>query len=39
VGLARGYVGQPELTREKFIPNPFAQQLEGRRGCIARAIW
>ena len=23
-GLARGYLGQPALTKEKFIPNPFA---------------
>jgi len=23
-GLALGYLGQPELTAEKFIPNPFA---------------
>ncbi|MFN6272726.1 MAG: amino acid adenylation domain-containing protein, partial [Microcystis sp.] len=24
VGLARGYLNKPELTAEKFIPNPFA---------------
>lgn len=23
IGTARGYLGQPELTAEKFIPNPF----------------
>ncbi|ELS00896.1 amino acid adenylation enzyme/thioester reductase family protein [Xenococcus sp. PCC 7305] len=28
VALARGYRNRPELTREKFIPNPF---FEGRR--------
>ncbi|MEH1824947.1 MAG: non-ribosomal peptide synthase/polyketide synthase [Nostoc sp.] len=28
VPLARGYLNQPELTREKFIPNPFG----GSRG-------
>ncbi len=39
VGLARGYRNQPELTAEKFIPNPFSQ-LEGERlyktGDLAR---
>jgi len=24
-GLARGYLNQPELTKEKFVPNPFKQ--------------
>lgn len=27
-GLARGYLNQPEMTAESFVPNPFA---EGRR--------
>ena len=26
VGLARGYLNRPELTREKFIANPFCDQ-------------
>jgi len=26
VGLARGYLNHPELTREKFIPNPFSDK-------------
>jgi amino acid adenylation domain-containing protein len=25
-GLARGYLNQPEMTAEKFIPNPFSDQ-------------
>ena len=26
-GLARGYLNQEELTKERFIPNPFAKEL------------
>jgi len=28
--LARGYLNQPELTRERFIPNPFSTNQEDR---------
>lgn len=41
-GLARGYVNAPELTAEKFIPNPFSDK-EGERlyrsGDLARYRW
>ena len=38
-GLARGYLNQPELTAEKFIPNPFSDQAGSRlyrTGDLAR---
>ncbi|BAU65716.1 amino acid adenylation domain-containing protein [Stanieria sp. NIES-3757] len=46
VGLARGYLNQPQLTKEKFIPNPLlgveispeieglSLELNSRTGCI-----
>ncbi|NMF64891.1 non-ribosomal peptide synthetase [Brasilonema octagenarum] len=41
VGLARGYLHQPELTALKFIPNPFSDKLGTRlykTGDLARYL-
>jgi non-ribosomal peptide synthase protein (TIGR01720 family) len=40
-GLARGYLNQPELTKEKFIPNPFDPEKSARlykTGDLARYL-
>lgn len=36
VGLARGYLNQPTLTAEKFIPNPFGEGRLYRTGDLGR---
>ena len=36
VGLARGYLNQPSLTKEKFIPNPFATRQENQQNKNSR---
>lgn len=41
IGLARGYLKRPELTAEKFIPNPFSDELRARlykTGDLARYL-
>ncbi|MCK4257387.1 MAG: amino acid adenylation domain-containing protein [Halanaerobiales bacterium] len=35
-GLARGYLNQPELTKEKFVENPLTSELMYRTGDLVR---
>jgi non-ribosomal peptide synthetase component F len=37
--VTRGYLNQPELTSDKFIPNPHGGVEGGRSVCTAQEIW
>jgi len=38
MGLARGYLNQPQLTAEKFIPNPFGEGKLYKTGDLVRYL-
>ena len=35
-GLARGYLGQPDLTAQRFVKPPFSDEIHYRSGDLAR---
>ncbi|MFN6478153.1 non-ribosomal peptide synthetase [Nostoc sp. DedQUE07] len=37
VGLANGYFNRPELTKQKFIPNPFRRSRGDRKGQLSHS--
>jgi len=37
-GIARGYLGQPQLTSECFRPDPFSRQVDARLYCTGDRV-